>query len=83
MQGLPVFAESVGSVPDVITDMQNGLLVSSDEQRVKAVELLVNDGNLRSRLGDVARQIAQDSFGIKQFTEAHEIAYKFALNEPN
>lgn len=79
MQGLPVIAESVGSVPDVITDMQNGLLVNSDEQRVKALELLVNDGNLRSRLGDVARQIAQDYFGIKQFTDAHEIAYKKAL----
>ena len=31
----------------------------------------------------VAHQIAQETFGIKQFTDAPEIANKFALNESN
>ena len=79
MQGLPVIAENVGSVSDVIIDMQNGLLVSSDAHREKALQALIDDKNLRERLGRVARQMAQDNFGIRQFIEGHETAYQEAL----
>ena len=79
MHALPIIAENVGSVADVVTDMQNGILVNSDEQRSSALKILLEDENLRIRLGQVARQKAQEEFSIKQFIEAHEQAYEKAL----
>jgi len=55
--GLPVVASPVGGIPDMLTHGESGLLASGEpEVFAQAVELLISDEALRSRLGRQARQ---------------------------
>lgn len=69
--GLPSIATSVGGIPEVIEDGENGLLVPPDnpESLTKAIRRLIDDQRLQKKLGSNARQTAQDKFGLKIFRE--------------
>ena len=62
--GTPVIATRVGSVPDIITDSANGLLVPSraPEQLAEAICRMLSDPALRTRLGAAARHTVEKSF---------------------
>ena len=53
MYGVPVVATAVGSVPDIVIDDKNGLLVAPGSASELATRLkrLIRDENLRARLG--------------------------------
>lgn len=55
--GLPIVSTNVGGIPEVIKNRREGLLVNpgSTEDLVFALEELINDSTLRSRLGKNAR----------------------------
>lgn len=55
--GLPVIATPVGGIPEVVIPNQNGLLVNPGniQQLIKAIQSLINDEDLRLRLGQAAR----------------------------
>ena len=55
--GLPVVATNVGGIPQVVIDRSTGLLVPPEDvpALARAINKLVRDGNLRSRLGAAAR----------------------------
>ena len=56
--GLPTVASNVGNTPNVITNLENGWLVDSDEEWVLALETLINNPILRRKLGLSARNTA-------------------------
>ena len=54
--GLPTVSTNIGTTPRIITHMDNGLLVKTDEEWVNSLELLINDEALRKKLGVAARE---------------------------
>lgn len=62
--GTPVIATRVGSVPDVITDCVNGLVVSPHApiETSRAICRLLGDAALRSKLSSTAPQIVRERF---------------------
>ena len=77
--GLPLIAEDVGSVSDVLTNNENGFLVNNDQERSNALEKLISDLKLRESMGSTAAQSAQKLFSREQFITAHESAYQAAI----
>jgi glycosyltransferase involved in cell wall biosynthesis len=69
--GLAPIVTPVGSIPEVITDEHNGLLVSPGEiaELSKAIQRLVTDDDLRTRLSDAARETAL-RFDAVEYTAA-------------
>lgn len=66
--GKIVLSTAVNGIPDYITHMKNGLLISETEedkiveQGVALLRLLINDPGLKVRLGKSNRQIAMEKF---------------------
>lgn len=57
--GNAIIATNVGGLPELITDGHNGLLISPTREALKeALERLIDDGELRRRLGHAARQVS-------------------------
>ncbi len=65
--GLPVICSRIGGTAEMIDDQQNGFLVDQKqpEQIAEALALLVNDRDLRRRIGEEARQRAQREFDFR------------------
>ena len=62
--GVPVIASSVGGIPDIITDGKTGLLVEEKNslQLAEAIETILNDCELQSRLMNNATRVVQTKF---------------------
>jgi glycosyltransferase involved in cell wall biosynthesis len=67
MSGLPVVATAVGGVPEEVVDGETGLLVppGSPEALARAMQRLIDDPQLRERVGAAGRRRA-----LERFTEA-------------
>jgi glycosyltransferase involved in cell wall biosynthesis len=75
--GRPVVATRVGGLVDAIVDGESGLLVERDGLR-EAIVALLEDGELRVRLGRAARQRAQQAFSETAAATALERVYERA-----
>ena len=60
--GLPVVATNVGNTPKLITHLENGWLVKTDEDWVEALETLINNPDLRRQLGESARKSVLENY---------------------
>ena len=78
---LPCIAENVGSVSDVITDGETGLLVRGFHERQAALFRLIKDPELRLRLGTNAFELASKKFSMEQFIKSHQAAYTLAITQ--
>jgi glycosyltransferase involved in cell wall biosynthesis len=69
--GLAPIVTPVGSIPEVITDERNGLLVQPGEiaELSKAIHRALTDDDLRARLADAARETAL-RFDAVEYTAA-------------
>ena len=54
--GVPMVATNVGSTPTVVKHGRNGLLVETEDQWLEALEQLIDDSELRRRLGANGRE---------------------------
>ena len=79
LAGLPAIAENVGSVSEVIDNNVTGILVSSLEERIKAINAMAKNMNLRIQMGNRAKKYCESRFGRKQFLASHLEAYELAL----
>lgn len=68
--GIPPIATPVGGIPEVVVPNQNGLLVAPGnvQQLSKAIQYLLEDPELRLKLGKSARATAE-SLDIKTYTD--------------
>ena len=81
MAGLPVVTTNVGSVPEVVLEGSTGIVTGLDVQELAAaLEKLVNDKVLRSKLGAVAQEFTLSNFGVKRLVHDHEVLYKKLLS---
>lgn len=64
--GVPVAATAVGGVPELIEDGATGVLVPSNDAGALAAALqrLLDEPDLRARLGTAARQRAEEKFSV-------------------
>jgi type III pantothenate kinase len=72
--GRPVVTTRVGGLLDVVEDGVSGLTVESgsDVALRRAVTLLLDDGDLRARIGGAARQKARETLSFE--AQAHNLA---------
>jgi L-malate glycosyltransferase len=77
MMGLPCVATDVGTTPLIIRDGENGLLVRTGEQWLEALERLLDDPELRRRLGEQAREDALNNYS----TAAVAAQYRRVLDQ--
>jgi glycosyltransferase involved in cell wall biosynthesis len=81
MVGLPVVTTNVGSVPEVVLDGVTGIVTGLDVQEIaNALEKLVNDKVLRTKLGAAAQEFTLSNFGVKRLVHDHEELYKKLLS---
>jgi len=71
-QGLPVVACRTAAIPELVREGENGLLVPVGDQLAmrKAVELLVDNGEMRLQMGRKSRMFARDLFDWHDTEEA-------------
>ena len=83
MAGIPVVTTNVGSVPEVVLDGSTGIVTGLDVQEIaKALEKLVNDKVLRSKLGAAAQKFTMSNFGVERLVHDHEELYMKLLSSP-
>jgi L-malate glycosyltransferase len=63
--GLPCVATDVGTTPLIIRDGENGLLVRTEDEWLSALVRLLDDPELRRRLGEAARRDAVAKYSTK------------------
>ncbi len=75
--GLPVVASRVAGIPEVVDDGVNGLLVDAGNstQLARALATLVNDSQLRSRLGSAAKAFVLPRFGVDGYVASIATLY--------
>lgn len=75
--GLPVVASRVGGIPEVVTDGDDALLVAPGDPAALAgaIERLIDDEQLRTRVGDAARRTAERDYTLDAMLDRYEAIY--------
>jgi glycosyltransferase involved in cell wall biosynthesis len=75
--GLPVVASRVGGIPEIVADGETGMLVEPDDASAlaAALEQLVNDAELRARLGEAGRLRAAERFSWDRAAAAYRALF--------
>jgi glycosyltransferase involved in cell wall biosynthesis len=77
-----VVAADVGSVAEAVRDGETGLLVPAEDPRAlaRAIRRLLEDPELRQRLGEQGRQLVLERFTADHMTHAFERLYRELLS---
>lgn len=75
--GLPVVCTNVGGVPEVVSDGENGILISNGDKEsyVKALREMILNEEKRIAFGEKSRELSK-KFDIKQMVEGYEKLYQ-------
>lgn len=83
--GVPVVATAVGGIPEVVEDKRTGFLSPAKDESGLAMSLirLLSDENLRSRMGQEARNVTEREFSMSAMVGRHEALFgKLAESRP-
>jgi glycosyltransferase involved in cell wall biosynthesis len=82
LAGLPVAATRVSAVPEIVVEGETGLLVAprDDAALADALTRLLDDGELRRRLGEAGRARARAEFSVERMTAQTVEVYRSALD---
>ena len=69
--GLPIVTTDEGGIADIVKDGENGFIVErqSSQQLAEKIAILIDDKELRSRLGERGYQLFHEKFTLKVFEE--------------
>lgn len=70
-KGTPVIGGNVGGIRHQIEDGVNGFLVSSIEETAERIAQLVNDSELRNKMGSKARETVRKNFLLTRYLEQY------------
>lgn len=76
--GLPVITTPVGGIPDIVVDGKNGLLFNPGDINALAEKLdtLIKDTELRNKLSEEARLLADTTFNVATIAQQLDEIYK-------
>ncbi len=79
--GIPVLATSVGGVPEIIENGQNGILVASEDKSnlIQAITELLNDQDKRCAIGMEGRKKVLSEFSLKKMVSEYQVLYESLL----
>jgi glycogen(starch) synthase len=77
--GIPIAAMSTGGTPDIVVHAATGLLSRTPDELARDVRRLREDGALRARLGEAAKQRAASLFDAATVTLRIEALYRELL----
>lgn len=79
--GTPVIATTAGAFPEVIEDGRSGILVPPGDPQAlaSAIERVLDDGELRARLGEEGRRRIVDNFSWRDTALGTEALYEEVL----
>ncbi len=78
--GVPVVASNVGGLPEIVADGETGLLVENEPEAVAgALARLMNDQDLRRRMGERGRARVREEFSVERMVEGTLDVYAQAL----
>jgi N-acetyl-alpha-D-glucosaminyl L-malate synthase BshA len=82
--GVPVVASNVGGLPEVVTDGDVGFLHPAGDVAAMAASVarLLDDPQLRGRLGRAARARAETQFKLQPAVDRYEAIYRRVLGPP-
>jgi glycosyltransferase involved in cell wall biosynthesis len=81
LMGIPVVATDVGSSREVISDSETGFITRSDAGKLSgALQTLVNDDALRTKLGQQAHIRAKTYFDPHKMCQSHREMYLGLIN---
>lgn len=75
--GQPVIASNVGGLPEIITDMESGILVQTGRPAEirKAMEFLLNNPERRLAFGEALQKVVVSKFGLSKMLGQIETLY--------
>ncbi|MET3996358.1 glycosyltransferase involved in cell wall biosynthesis [Bradyrhizobium sp. S3.9.2] len=78
--GVPVISTPVGAIPEVIAPERNGFLVPAGDVSAlsRAIERLIEDPELRLRLGSTAREDQAQRYEINSYVEKLTVVWRKA-----
>ncbi len=81
----PVVATRVGGIPEIIDDGENGFLVARDDfdALLERVCRLVDDKELRRRMGEKGREKVEREFTTKPVRELEQIYLELLVGDPH
>ena len=62
--GLPVVANPVGVQAEIVRPGDNGFLATTPEEWIRSIRTLVNDADLRKRLGTAGREQVRTAYSV-------------------
>lgn len=79
--GLPVVATAVGGVPELVEEGVSGFLTPNEDADAftNALQRLVDNAELRRRMGEAALRRAREKFDIRHTVRAYEALYEEIL----
>lgn len=80
--GIPCVATRAGHTPEVVTDEVTGLLVSDHAEWVAALVRLIDDANLRRKLGAAARSEAVRRYSLVATASAYRSVIEDVMRLP-
>ncbi len=79
--GLPCIVSNVGGLTECVKDGVNGFVVELDDAQMMAekIEMLINDRNLRIKMGEESKKIAMKKFAKAIWTRKNNYMYEYIL----
>jgi glycosyltransferase involved in cell wall biosynthesis len=82
MARIPVVSTRVGSVPEIVKDGETGIVVDTSVAELSAaISRLVDDPELRARMGASAKEYTTARYGVARLVKDHQDLYKELLSD--
>lgn len=80
--GMPVIALATTEIPTVIENDVHGYISNNPEELIEKMRLLIANPNEAKRLGDNARALAQERFGLERFVRNWNAIFAAVTEQP-
>lgn len=79
--GLPVIATNVGGNPELVENMENGVVVPSKnhQELAKGISTVIEDIELRYKMAKKSRQLALEKYSVNSMVDAYDQLYESYL----